>query len=128
MLFEEAGDWPGLMQAYQRSYPLFKDGNIMIGIPILYGTGGNSKNGTNADFEEMFYNPSAYGLRSYENIYDELHWAFDVLTKYFSIVRDNPIILMSKNKFDAINIDFYSKKKKIPFNLTIRVIISDCFL
>ena len=71
MLFEEAGDWPGLMQAYQRSYPLFKDGNIMIGIPILYGTGGNSKNGTNADFEEMFYNPSAYGLRAYENIYDE---------------------------------------------------------
>jgi len=71
MLFEEAGDWPGLMQAYQRSYPLFKDGNIMIGIPILYGTGGNSKNGTNADFESMFYNPSAYGLRSYENIYDE---------------------------------------------------------
>ena len=71
MLFEEAGDWPGLMQAYQRSYPLFKDGNIMIGIPILYGTGGNSKNGTNADFEAMFYNPSSYGLRSYENIYDE---------------------------------------------------------
>jgi hypothetical protein len=71
MLFEEAGDWPGLMQAYQRSYPLFKDGNIMIGIPIIYGTGGNNKNGTNADFEEMFYNPSAYGLRSYENIYDE---------------------------------------------------------
>lgn len=71
MLFEEAGDWPGLMQAYQRSFPLFKDGNIMIGIPILYGTGGNSKNGTNADFEAMFYNPSAYGLRSYENIYDE---------------------------------------------------------
>lgn len=71
MLFEEAGDWPGLLQAYQRSYPLFKDGNIMIGIPIIYGTGGNNKNGTNADFEEMFYNPSAYGLRSYENIYDE---------------------------------------------------------
>ena len=71
MLFEEAGDWPGLMQAYQRSYPLFKDGNLMVGIPILYGTGGNNRNGTNADFEEMFYNPSAYGLRSYENIYDE---------------------------------------------------------
>ena len=71
MLFEEAGDWPGLLQAYQRSYPLFKDGNIMIGIPIIYGTGGNNKNGTNADFEEMFYNPSVYGLRSYDNIYDE---------------------------------------------------------
>ena len=71
MLFEEAGDWPGLLQAYQRSYPLFKDGNIMVGIPIIYGTGGNSKNGTNFDFEEMFYNPSFYGLRTYENIYDE---------------------------------------------------------
>ena len=71
MLFEEAGDWPGLLQAYQRSYPLFKDGNIMIGIPIIYGTGGNNKNGTNADFEEMFYNPSVYGLRSYDNVYDD---------------------------------------------------------
>ena len=71
MLFEEAGDWPGLMQAYQRSYPLFKDGNIMVGIPIIYGTGGNNRSGINADFEAMFYNPSSYGLRSYENIYDE---------------------------------------------------------
>ena len=71
MLFEEAGDWPGLMQAYQRSYPLFKDGNIMVGIPIIYGTGGNNRSGINADFEAMFYNPSAYGLRSYENVYDE---------------------------------------------------------
>ena len=53
---------------------------------------------------------------NYENIYDELHWAYDVLTKYFSVVKDNPIILKSKIKFDAINIDFYSKKKKIPFN------------
>lgn len=71
MLFEEAGDWPGLRQAYQRSYPLFRDGNVMVGIPILYGTGGNNRNGTNEDFEYMFYNPSQFGLRAYENIYDE---------------------------------------------------------
>jgi hypothetical protein len=70
MLFEEAGKWPGLIDAYMLSKPLFSDGDIMIGIPIIYGTGGDMEGGTQ-DFAEMFYNPTTYGLRSYENIWDE---------------------------------------------------------
>ncbi len=70
MLFEEAGKWNGLIESYMLSKPLFSDGDIMVGIPIVYGTGGDMEGGT-ADFAEMFYSPSAYGLRSYENIYDE---------------------------------------------------------
>lgn len=70
MLFEEAGKWPGLIDAYMLSKPLFSDGDIMIGTPIIYGTGGDMEGGTQ-DFASMFYNPSAYGLRSYQNIWDE---------------------------------------------------------
>lgn len=70
MLFEEAGKWPGLIEAYMLSKPLFSDGDIMIGIPIIYGTGGDMEGGTQ-DFASMFYSPSSYGLRSYENIWDE---------------------------------------------------------
>lgn len=70
MLFEEAGKWPGLIDAYMLSKPLFSDGDIMIGIPIIYGTGGDMEAGTQ-DFAEMFYNPQAYGLRAYKNIWDE---------------------------------------------------------
>ena len=118
MLFEEAGDWPGIMQAYQRSYPLFKDGNIMIGIPIIYGTGGNSKNGTNADFEAMFYNPSAYGLRSYQNTYDEnavgeAGWFVDdawyrepFMDKYGNALREEAI--------EDIDLEREEKKKADP--------------
>lgn len=70
MLFEEAGKWRGLIEAYMLSKPLFSDGNLMTGIPIVYGTGGDMEDGTQ-DFAEMFYSPKAYNLRAYENIYDE---------------------------------------------------------
>ncbi len=70
MLFEEAGKWTGLIESYMLSKPLFSDGEIMIGIPIIYGTGGDMEGGTQ-DFADMFYNPSSYGLRAYENIWDE---------------------------------------------------------
>lgn len=118
MLFEEAGDWPGLMQAYQRSYPLFKDGNIMIGIPIIYGTGGNNKNGTNADFEAMFYNPSAYGLRAYENIYDETAvgeagWFVDDAWYREPFIDDDGNALREK-AIEDIDLEREEKKKADP--------------
>ena len=52
----------------------------------------------------------------YEPYHDELNWAYDVLTKYFLIIGEHPIILKSKNKFESINVKFYSKVKKIPYN------------
>ncbi len=70
MLFEEAGKWPGLIDAYMLSKPLFADGDILIGIPIIYGTGGDMEGGTQ-DFSEMYYSPSAYGLRTYKNVWDD---------------------------------------------------------
>jgi len=70
MLFEEAGKWPNLLDSYAVTSPVFRDGSIMTGMPIIFGTGGDMESGT-ADFAEMFYNPSTYWLRAYENVYDE---------------------------------------------------------
>lgn len=69
-LFEEAGTFDNLLEVYQLSEPLWKDGEFSIGIPLIFGTGGDMTNVTKG-FAEMFYNPGVYGLAEYENIYDE---------------------------------------------------------
>lgn len=68
--WEEAGRFNNLMAAYKFSEPTWREGEIMTGIPIIWGTGGDT-GGASADLEELFYNPSSYGLASYDNIYDE---------------------------------------------------------
>jgi hypothetical protein len=69
-LFEEAGKWPNLIQSYMVTAPVFRDGAEMIGMPIIFGTGGDMDGGSN-DFAEMFYNPEKYWLRPYVNEWDE---------------------------------------------------------
>jgi len=69
-LWEEAGKFPNLISSYRFSEPTWKDGDYSIGIPILFGTGGDMDKGT-ADFAEMFYNPDRYGLRAFKNEWDE---------------------------------------------------------
>jgi hypothetical protein len=69
-LFEEAGKWPNLLNAWNVTEPTFRDGAYMIGLPIIFGTGGDMEGGT-ADFAEMFYDPVTYNLRPYDNIWDE---------------------------------------------------------
>jgi len=69
-IFEEAGLFENLKTAYTISEPLWKDGDRMIGIPIIFGTGGDMSSATQ-DFADMFYNPAQYGLAEYENIYEK---------------------------------------------------------
>jgi hypothetical protein len=68
--FEEGGKWPGLESAYKLTQPTWMDGDIAVGIPLIWGTGGDMEKGS-VDFDKMFYNPRAYGLRAFENIWDE---------------------------------------------------------
>lgn len=70
MLFEEAGKWPNLIDSYIVSEPLFRDGDVAIGQPIIFGTGGDMDRDS-VDFAEMFYSPQKYRLRSYENNWDD---------------------------------------------------------
>lgn len=69
-LFEEAGKWPNLIETWGVTQPVFMDGAKMIGLPIIFGTGGDMEGGT-MDFAEMFDNPVQYDLRPFNNIWDE---------------------------------------------------------
>ncbi len=69
-LFEEAGKFPNIIQSYNISEPCWKDGDDMIGLPVLYGTGGDMEGGT-IEFHEMYYDPEKYNLLAFENIWDE---------------------------------------------------------
>jgi hypothetical protein len=68
-LFEEAGKFPNITQSYNISEPCWKDGDDLIGLPILYGTGGDMEGGT-IEFNEMYYEPEKYNLLAFENIWD----------------------------------------------------------
>ena len=108
MGFEESGKFEHLLTAYTIAESTFRDGDIMTGIPLIWGTGGDMEKGTK-DFAELFYNPEPYGLKSYENIYDEnatgnCGWFIDDMWYYPGTV--------TKKYF--LN-DGTEKKKVIPF-------------
>lgn len=70
MLFEEAGKWLNLKSTYRFSEPTWMDGDFVVGMPIIFGTGGDMEGGT-ADFAEMFYSPETFNLKAYDNTWDE---------------------------------------------------------
>ncbi len=70
ILWEEAGVFPGLREAWQIARPSVEDGGRAFGLMIAYGTGGTE----GADYEglkDLFYEPDAYNVHSIQNIYDE---------------------------------------------------------
>jgi hypothetical protein len=70
MLWEEAGKWPNLKQSYRFAEPTWMDGEYVVGMPIIFGTGGDMEVSA-VDFADMFYHPGAYNLQAYDNIWDE---------------------------------------------------------
>lgn len=68
-IFEEAGTLSNLIAAYNISEPCWKDGENMIGIPIVFGTGGDMEGGT-ADFAKMFYDPKTYNMLEFNNVWE----------------------------------------------------------
>ena len=68
-IFEEAGTLNNLKDAYGITEPCWKDGDNMIGIPIIFGTGGDMEGGT-ADFAYMFSNPNQYNLLEFDNVWE----------------------------------------------------------
>lgn len=67
--WEECGAFENLIASYNITEPCWKDGEDMIGLPILYGTGGDMRKSTR-DFSEMFYNPDKYNLLAFDNIWE----------------------------------------------------------
>ena len=113
MGFEEAGKFEHLLTAYTISEPTFRDGDIMTGTPLIWGTGGDMEKGTR-DFSEMYYDPEPYGLASYENIYDEnaageCGWFIDDMWYYPGSVRKKYYIT------DKYGDEKFDKEEELPF-------------
>lgn len=68
-LFEEAALFHNIIESYNYSEPTWKDGNELIGVPILFGTGGDM-GGSSDQFSEMFYNPDKFNLLAFDNIWE----------------------------------------------------------
>ena len=61
MIFEEAGEFKHLKNAYMSSKACFMDGNLQFGVPIVGGTGGDITKASK-DFMDMYYESDAYNL------------------------------------------------------------------
>ena len=68
-LFEEIGSWTGsagLKDCYKKTEPSWWRGSKFTCFPFLIGTGGEMSTGGSSDAREMFNDPKAYNLKSYE--------------------------------------------------------------
>ncbi len=61
MVFEEAGEFKHLKNAYMSSKACFMDGNLQFGVPVVGGTGGDISKASK-DFMDMYYEADAYNL------------------------------------------------------------------
>jgi len=61
MIFEEAGEFKHLKNAYMSSKACFMDGNLQFGVPVVGGTGGDITKASK-DFMDMYYESDAYNL------------------------------------------------------------------
>lgn len=72
LLFEEVGIFNNLKSSWGASEPSLKAGKYVVGQAILYGTGGVTSD-DNGEFSEMFYNPMAYNMMPFRNVWDDGH-------------------------------------------------------
>ena len=71
VLFEEAGKFPGLETAWQIERPAVEtDDGFAFGLLIAFGTGG-TEGGAFESLKNMFYNPDAYNVLGFDNIWDD---------------------------------------------------------
>jgi hypothetical protein len=70
IIFEEAGKFPGLLDAWQKARPSVEQGSHVHGTMIAFGTGGT----VDANYEglkELFENPDGYNCMVFKNIWDD---------------------------------------------------------
>lgn len=70
IIFEEAGNFPNLLDALDVTMSTMEDGDFTTGMITVFGTGG-VKEGNYAAFESIFYEPESYGFMPFHNIFDD---------------------------------------------------------
>ena len=71
VLFEEGGKFPNLETAWRVAQPSMEDDDgTAFGLMIAFGTGG-TEGGAFDGLKELFYNPKAFNVLSFPNIWDD---------------------------------------------------------
>lgn len=70
IMFEEAGAFDNLANAFNATSPSLTAGSKITGQICIVGTSGDLKKGS-VDYAHMFYNPLAYGLMPFVNTWDK---------------------------------------------------------
>lgn len=70
ILLEEMGKFPKVDSVWNIMRSSVEEQNVVYGLMLGFGTGG-TENADFAAFERMFYNPKAYNIRAFDNIYDD---------------------------------------------------------
>jgi len=121
IMFEEAGRFGGLIDAYKYIQPALEVNNKKTGIALFVGTGGDMEKGA-AEFAEMFWNPEAYDLLEYSNKWEENDsrkccyfvpgYKFNVIDKEGNSLKEPSLELIQKKR------DAARKSKKLNSYLT----------
>ena len=70
VLFEEGGKFPNLETAWRIEQPAVEtDDGVAFGLLCLFGTGG-TEGGSFDGLKNIFYNPEAFNVLSFNNIWD----------------------------------------------------------
>ncbi len=70
ILFEEAGSFRDILQVWQIARPSVEEDGVAYGLMLAFGTGGD-EDSKFSGLKELFYRPSGYNIRAFENIWDE---------------------------------------------------------
>lgn len=71
VLWEEGGKFPNLLTAWRIEQPAVEtDDGVAFGTMIAFGTGG-TEGGSFDGLKDLFYNPDAYNVLSFPNIWDD---------------------------------------------------------
>lgn len=70
LIYEEMGKFPEVDVIWNINRRGVEEGNTVYGLMLGFGTGG-SQGANFASFEKMFYNPEAFNIRCFDNVWDD---------------------------------------------------------
>jgi len=110
IIFEEAGRFPGLVEAFKYIQPALEAEGEVTGFAIIVGTGGDMDKGA-AELEEIFYSPEAYNMYSFNNDWeDEMDtqigyfcpsWKYKIIDKDGNSNKSKSLELIEHNRETA---------------------------
>jgi hypothetical protein len=96
---EEAGIFDNLLETFAVSIePLIRDGEILTGVALIWGSVGSMESGNTLALKDMMYQPGAFNIKKYTNIYEpeerqeSVSWFIDDLWYSPSRIRKKELL------------------------------------